>query len=236
MSIKFNDTQLMLLSGASQRDDHCLVPPTGSKRAQAQKAIVKLLEAGIVKEIRAKAGAPIWRRDEETGHTYALKLTAAGVKAIAVDEPPPSQGEAGQSADHLMVSVDPKPEPGLAPAAFLDSANDGAASTPKFPRGGTKIAGVIELLQGNDGVTLAELVANTGWLPHTARAALTGLRKRGYAVGINRTDKARGSVYRIEPSEMGGDSAAPHTVAEATGKARPERPERSASPRSRQAA
>ena len=62
MSIKFNDTQLVLLRAASQRDDHCLVPPTGPKRGQAQKAIVKLLEAGIVKEIRAKAGAPIWRR------------------------------------------------------------------------------------------------------------------------------------------------------------------------------
>ena len=67
MSIKFNDTQLVLLSAASQRDDPCLVPPTGSKRGQAQKAIVKLLEAGIVKEIRAKVGAPIWRRDEEKG-------------------------------------------------------------------------------------------------------------------------------------------------------------------------
>ena len=54
MSIKFNDTQLVLLSAASQRDDHCLVPPTGPKRGQAQKAVVKLLEAGIVKEIRAK--------------------------------------------------------------------------------------------------------------------------------------------------------------------------------------
>ena len=111
-----------------------------------------------------------------------------------------------------------------------------SASTPKFPRRGTKIAGVIELLQGSDGVTLAELVANTGWLPHTVRAALTGLRKRGYAVVIDRADKARGSVYRIEPSEMGGDSATPHTAAEATGKARPDRPERGASPRSRQAA
>ena len=86
MSIEFNDTQLVLLSAASQRDDHCLVPPTGPKLGQAQKAVVKLLEAGIVKEIRAKGGAPIWRRDEETGHTFALKLTAAGVKAIAVDE------------------------------------------------------------------------------------------------------------------------------------------------------
>ena len=80
----------------------------------------------------------------------------------------------------------------------------------------TKIAQVIELLQGNDGATLAELVAATGWLPHTARAALTGLRKRGYAVGIDRTDKARGSVYRNEPTAMDGDSAAPHAEAEPT--------------------
>src|SRR5208337_557173 len=34
------------------------------------------LEAGLVKEIRAKAGAPIWRRDDKTGQAYALKLTA----------------------------------------------------------------------------------------------------------------------------------------------------------------
>ena len=84
-------------------------------------------------------------------------------------------------------------------------------------------------------MTLAELVANTGWLPHTARAALTGLRKRGYTVRIDRADKARGSVYRIEPSETGGDSAALQTAAEATGKSLPDRPERGASLRPRQA-
>jgi hypothetical protein len=235
MSIKFNHTRLVLLRAASQRDDHCLVPPTGPKRGQAQKAIVKLLEAGIVKEIRARAGAPIWRRDEEKGRTYALKLTAAGVKAIAVDETPPSDGEVERRADHLMVSVDPKPESNSDLAAAIDRPNSSVGSSQKFPRRGTKIAGVIELLQDSDGVTLAELVANTGWLPHTARAALTGLRKRGYAVVIDRADKARGSVYRIEPSEMGCD-ATPHTSAEATGKVRPERPERGGSPRSRQAA
>ena len=83
---KFNDTQLVLLSAASQRDDHCLVPPAGPRRGQVQKAAAKLLEAGLLKEIKAKAGAPIWRRDDETGLTYALKLTAAGAKAIAADE------------------------------------------------------------------------------------------------------------------------------------------------------
>jgi hypothetical protein len=51
MSIKFNDTQLVLLSAASQRDDHCLVPPTGPKRSQVQRAAAKLLEAELVKEI-----------------------------------------------------------------------------------------------------------------------------------------------------------------------------------------
>ena len=94
MSIIFNDTQLVLLSAASQREDHCLVPPTGPKRAKAQRAAATLLEVGLVKEIRAKAEAPIWRRDDETGQSYALKLTAAGAKAIAVDETGPSEGEA----------------------------------------------------------------------------------------------------------------------------------------------
>ena len=161
MSSKFNDTQLVLLSAASQRDDHCLVPPANPKRGQAQRAVAKLLEAGLVKEIRAKVGAPIWRRDDGAGQTYALKLTAAGVKAIAVDEARPSKGEAERRPDHPIVSADPKPEPGSDPAA-TDKPNSGGASTPTSPRGGTKIAQVIELLQRREGATLAELVAATG--------------------------------------------------------------------------
>ncbi len=179
MSIKFNDTQLVLLSAASQRDDHCLVPPAGPRRGQVQKAAAKLLEAGLLKEIRAKAGAPIWRRDDETGLTYALKLTAAGAKAIAADETSPSEREGERRADHSIVSIDRKPEPGSDPAAAIDEPNSGVASAPTSPRSGTKIAQVIELLQRCDGATLAELVAACGWLPHTTRAALTGLRKRG---------------------------------------------------------
>lgn len=236
MSIKCNDTQLVLLSAASQRDDHCLVPPAGPKRAQAQRAVAKLLEAGLVKEIRAKAGGPIWRRDGETGQTYALKLTAAGAKAIAVDETEPSEGEAERRPDHPIISVAPKPEPGSDPATAIDEPNSGGAPSPISPRGGTKIAQVIELLQRGVGATLAELIAATGWLPHTTRAALTGLRKRGYAVGIDRADKARGSVYRIEPTEMGGDSAAPHVEAAPTSETPRDRPERAVSQRSRRAA
>jgi hypothetical protein len=65
------------------------------------------------------------------------------------------------------------------------------------PREGTKMARVIGLLQRGDGATLAELIAATNWLPHTTRAALTGLRKRGYPVTLDRADKERGSTYFI---------------------------------------
>jgi hypothetical protein len=134
MSIKFNDMQLVLLNAASQRDDHCLVPPTGPKRSQAQRAVAKLLEAGLVKEIKAKAGAPIWRHDEETGQTYALKLTAAGVKAIALDETPPSQGQAERRAGHPVGVADPQPERGSNPAS-VDESGSGVASAPYLRAG-----------------------------------------------------------------------------------------------------
>jgi hypothetical protein len=52
------------------------------------------------------------------------------------------------------------------------------------------------MLSMSDGATLGALVGATGWLPHTARAALTGLRKRGYLVDRSQQDGV-GSVYRI---------------------------------------
>jgi Protein of unknown function (DUF3489) len=65
------------------------------------------------------------------------------------------------------------------------------------------LAQVIELLQRDRGATIEELIAATGWLAHTTRAALTGLRKRGYAVSIDRSDDKRGSFYRIPAGETG---------------------------------
>ncbi len=47
---------------------------------------------------------------------------------------------------------------------------------------------VIELLRRDHGATIDELIGATNWLPHTTRAALTGLRKRGYAVTRERSD------------------------------------------------
>src|SRR5579871_3159614 len=85
MSLKLTDTQLMLLSAASQREDQCIILPTGARLAASRKAAAKLLDAGLVREVRARKDAPGWRRDEETEQACALKLTAPGLKAIALE-------------------------------------------------------------------------------------------------------------------------------------------------------
>ena len=54
---------------------------------------------------------------------------------------------------------------------------------------------VVALLSRAEGATLAELIAATGWLPHTTRAALTGLRKQGQA--IERGKRGETTCYYI---------------------------------------
>ena len=58
-----------------------------------------------------------------------------------------------------------------------------------------KIDKVIALLRREDGATLAEMIEATGWLPHTTRAALTGLRKKGHVLEKSKRDDA--TCYRI---------------------------------------
>jgi hypothetical protein len=186
--VKLTDTQLVILSAASQREDRCLIAPKNLKGGAAQKVAAKLLAAGLVREIKAKPGMAVWRRDEEAGQAYSLKLTAAGLKAIAADE--------GDSQPSASTGASPKANEDSSKAKKAATPSATAAPTSPAPRQGTKIARVIALLQRDQGAKLDELIAATGWLPHTARAALTGLRHRGYDVRLERGEKGRASVYR----------------------------------------
>jgi hypothetical protein len=80
--------------------------------------------------------------------------------------------------------------------ARAPAGGQGTESPAPAPRGPSKISAVMALLERADGATLAELVAATGWLPHTARAALTGLRKKGHTIAKTRRDEA--TCYKIE--------------------------------------
>ena len=58
--------------------------------------------------------------------------------------------------------------------------NDDAAHS--GPRKNTKAERLLLMLQTGTGASLEEMTEATGWLPHTVRAAMTGLRKRGYEI------------------------------------------------------
>src|ERR1700687_3879236 len=88
MTIKLTDAQHLMLNAAAQRDDRILAMPPNLKGGAAHKVAAKLIAAGLVKEVKAKSREPAWRRDAESGQAFALKLTAAGLKANASDVGP----------------------------------------------------------------------------------------------------------------------------------------------------
>jgi hypothetical protein len=66
------------------------------------------------------------------------------------------------------------------------------------PKRESKIDKVIALLKREQGATLDEMVKATGWLPHTTRAAMTGLKKKGHT--IERDKREDVTCYRITAS------------------------------------
>ena len=200
MSVKLTDAQLVMMSAAAQREDRCLPAPETMKSAVVGEG-AKLVKLGFAREIHAKSGTPLWRRDE-TGRSFALKLTAAGLKAIAVDEGSQDAIEPGVASPQL-----PEAKNGVS----LDDVGRHAPSA--APRDGSKLALMIDLLRRADGATIVDLTEATGWLAHTTRAAITGLRKRGYAVARERSDAGK-SVYRMLGAPDGsGDRVAVQTEA-----------------------
>src|SRR5947208_14462454 len=61
----------------------------------------------------------------------------------------------------------------------------------------SKQATVITLLHRPEGVTVAEIVAATGWQPHTVRGLFSGTLKKKLGLDLGSAPEDRGRVYRI---------------------------------------
>jgi|TARA_B100000315_G_C14011111_1_gene334528 predicted ArsR family transcriptional regulator len=65
-----------------------------------------------------------------------------------------------------------------------------------MPAKSTKTSTIIKLLRRSGGASIDQLQKAIGWQPHSIRAALTGLRKKGHH--IERAKNAKGfTVYRV---------------------------------------
>lgn len=87
-----------------------------------------------------------------------------------------------------------EPKPARAVEGHTSTPTLEAESKPTKPP--SKSSLVLQMLQRPDGATIAQLVMATGWLPHTTRAALTGLKKKGHQLT---SEKLEGEerVYRV---------------------------------------
>ena len=177
---KVTATQANVLSAAAQRHDGAGTMPDKLNKAAAMKVADSLILRKLMREARAKAGMPVWR--EDGARSFSLIITAAGRAAVVgakADDRPGDQGK--------CEAAEKQPTPAAG------------------PRAGSKQALVVAMLSSGEGASLDALVDATGWLPHTTRAALTGLRKRGFEIARER-HATKGSLYRIgieQPGAMG---------------------------------
>ena len=77
----------------------------------------------------------------------------------------------------------------------VPTAAESAVAVPVMRRP-SKVASIAAMLGRPEGAAIIDLMASTGWQPHSVRAALTGLRKQGHTL-TKEAGPTGGSVYRI---------------------------------------
>jgi hypothetical protein len=199
-SNKLNDVKWIVLSSAAQREDGAAVLPASMTERAAQKFGAGLVEKGLAREIRAKPGMPLWRRSDD-GIKYALIITKSGRAAVQSEDDRMPGSASDEASPGAIAAANAEPRTTTAADAATPSRSERVA-----PREGSKLANVIALLGREQGVGINDLTSATGWLPHTTRAALTGLRKRGFVIERTRSEE-RGSLYRIVGQERASTAA-----------------------------
>lgn len=168
---KLTDTQAIILSAASQRDNHVALPlPDSLRGGAAAKVVGALLAKGFLEEVEAdtRNDEPVWRETGD-GHGVTLIATNTGLAAIGI--------ETDKAAD---------------------SPAEDAAPKPRTPREGTKQATLIAMLRAPDGATIADIMDATGWQSHTVRGAMSGALKKKLGLEVT-SEKVgdRGRVYKL---------------------------------------
>jgi hypothetical protein len=218
---KLSDTQVIILSAAAQRSDGNLLPLPGSLRGgAATKVVGALLTRGLIREqitdSPRKANAAlntVWR-NEDDGRAVLLKITRSGLAAIGVepiaDAPadaavayPFNAGinSAGEPADGTAAEAEPAAVTRKRGRPKKATEMPAEAPAPRKSRDDTKQAQLIAMLRRKEGATIAQIVAATGWLPHTIRGAFAGALKKKLGLAVT-SEKVEGErVYRL-PAEV----------------------------------
>lgn len=107
----------------------------------------------------------------------------------------------------MSVKTRAKPPQKIAKSRTARKPKSAASPAPAKPktasevstRSPTKRDQLAALLIRDEGATIDQMIAATGWLPHTVRAAMTGLKKLGYTIDSDKIDGLR--TYRAVAPE-----------------------------------
>jgi hypothetical protein len=185
--MNLTDTQLVLLSAASQRQDGGIDTGSKLKGEAANKVIGKLLSQHLVEEIPAQNGLPVWRRDDAKG-ALALRITPQGLAAIGALEPgaadaPDRGAKAGPAPRRAAAARKP------ADVARRKPAKDEGASS--------KQASVVAMLEGPKGTTIPAIMKATGWQQHSVRGFFAGVVRKRLKLKLDSAKVDGVRVYRI---------------------------------------
>ncbi len=192
--ITITDIQRAVLEAAAAREGGFAWPlpeALGLRKGSAVLVMKALLGKGLVKERRARTGEPVWREDAD-GKPMAAVITRAGLAAIGAGTADGMTAAMPGSTDaHSATCSEGEADPGVSP---------GDADHRRMARAGSKLAMLIELLSRDEGATVPEMVAATGWQAHTVRGVMSGASTRKFGSRImSEKVEGRGRIYRASP-------------------------------------
>jgi hypothetical protein len=137
---KLTETQQIVLCAAARRADRCVMLPPHLKGAAAQRVVKKLVDLGLIEEVRAGGDLPVWRRDHNSC-PIALRITrdgsarirtgrrGSGSSVLEADEGEPTKGQLSSPTPAGLAATREPPDvpmPALAPSKRRSSPCFGA--------------------------------------------------------------------------------------------------------------